>query len=217
MMGHSSADADSAASAPRRVGGASDDRTATERDGVVLVADDDEAFAETVALYLESDWDVVLAHDGDEAVEAYGPHVDVVLLDRRMPTVSGDEALSELREQDGEARIAMMTAVDPDLDIVDMDFDMYLTKPVDRDELVGAVEDLSTRATYARELQALFSLGSKLAALHSRHAADELEADERYQRLQDEFSRLHEASHDELESLDPAEFEELLQLVDEAQ
>jgi len=205
--------------APRhRDGGSTDEAESPsgDSDGVVLVVDDDEEFAETVALYLDTTWDVRLAHDGDEAVEAFGPHVDVVLLDRRMPTMSGDEALPELREQDGEARIAMMTAVDPDLDIADMDFDMYLTKPIGRDELLGAVDDLQSRTTYARELQALFSLSSKLGVLNARYSMDELEDDERYQRLQTEFARLHEQSHDELRSLNPKEFEELLQVIDES-
>lgn len=92
----------------------------------VLVVDDEGPFARTVALWLDEYWTTMVATDGEVAVQRYGPNVDAVLLDRRMPRLSGDEVLEEIRAQDGSARVAMMTALEPDLDVVDMDFDMYL-------------------------------------------------------------------------------------------
>lgn len=183
--------------------------------GVVLVVDDDEEFAETVKLWLEREWNVILASDGDEAVEQYGPHVDVVLLDRRMPTMPGDEALRKIREQEGDARIAMVTAVDPRWDIVEMDFDTYLTKPVGEDEITDTVHELFSRAQYAREIQSLFALSSKIGMLQSQYPSEELDGDDRYQRLEDEFDRVHQQSQTKLADLDGDEFEEILQLVEE--
>lgn len=194
-------------------GTAGDGHGSGDGGGIVLVADDDEDLAETVEIWLTEQWDVSLAHDGDEALETYGPHVDVVLLDRRMPTMSGDEVLPKLREREGEARVAMMTAVDPDWDVVEMPFDMYLTKPLGRAELVDAVEQLFARTQHAREVQALFALSSKLGALQTRYADPVLESDERYQRLQDEFERLHRQSRVHLADLDPEEFRRLVQIV----
>ncbi|MFB6073351.1 MAG: response regulator [Halobacterium sp.] len=200
-------------------GGAAADASNPEpgdSEGVVLVVDDDEEFAETVRLWFEPEWTTILAHDGDEAVDAYGPHVDVVLLDRRMPSMSGGEALERIREQDGDARVAILTAVGPDWDIVDMDFDMYLEKPLTREDVVDAVEELSERATYVREVQALYSLSTKLALLQDRFAADDLRDDDRYQRLLEEFDRLYEQTADRIEELDDTRFRELMQVVDEA-
>ncbi|WP_382217571.1 response regulator transcription factor [Halospeciosus flavus] len=176
-------------------------------DGVVMVVDDEE-LTETVQLWLEPHWDVVLAHDGDEAVEEYGPHVDVVLLDRRMPTVSGSTALQRIRSQDGEARVAMMTAVEPDFDIADMEFDMYVRKPVSQNELVESVTELLRRTLYIREVRALFSLGAKLGALQEQYPADDLTEDERYQSLRGEFERLESKAADRLEHLDTDDLEE---------
>lgn len=192
-----------------------DGASADDTGGTILIVDDDEAFAETVELWLADEWDTILAHDGDEAAEKFGPHVDVVLLDRRMPTVAGDEALKRIREQEGAARIAMMTAVDPDWDIVDMDFDMYLEKPLGRDDVFAAVDQLFTRAKYARELQALFSLSTKLGMLRASYDEEELEEDERFQELQAEFDRLHEKSQDRLGELNSDDFRELMQLIGE--
>ncbi|WP_430503475.1 response regulator [Haloparvum sp. PAK95] len=180
---------------------------------VVLVVDDEAQFAESVALWLEPGWDVIVANDGDEAVEKFGPHVDVVLLDRRMPSMSGDEALERIRAQDGDARVAMMTAVTPDWDIVDMDFDCYLEKPVSREEVVETADELVARTEYARELQALFSLASKIGLLRSRYPESELREDERFQRLEAEFQRVQEQSESMLADVDGEQFAELLQVV----
>ncbi|MFC7200548.1 response regulator transcription factor [Halospeciosus flavus] len=194
-------------SVPRCDGGERVGRGVERPDGVVMVVDDEE-LTETVQLWLEPHWDVVLAHDGDEAVEEYGPHVDVVLLDRRMPTVSGSTALQRIRSQDGEARVAMMTAVEPDFDIADMEFDMYVRKPVSQNELVESVTELLRRTLYIREVRALFSLGAKLGALQEQYPADDLTEDERYQSLRGEFERLESKAADRLEHLDTDDLEE---------
>jgi len=56
--------------------------------------------------------------------------VDAVLLDRRMPDVHGDEVLARLREEGCDCPVIMTTAVDPGMDILEMDFEDYLCKPV---------------------------------------------------------------------------------------
>ncbi|MFB6235245.1 MAG: response regulator [Halopenitus sp.] len=190
---------------------AADDAESNSR--VVLVVDDEAQFAESVALWLEPTWDVIVANDGDEAVEKFGPHVDAVLLDRRMPSMSGDEALERIRAQDGDARIAMMTAVTPDWDIVDMDFDCYVEKPVSREDIVETADELYARTEYARELQALFSLASKIGLLRSRYPESELREDERFQRLEAELQRVQEQSEAMLSDVDGEEFAKLLQVV----
>lgn len=72
--------------------------------------------------------------------------VDVVLLDRRLPDMMGEELIPEVREQNPDVGIAMVTAVHPDFDILDMGFDDYLTKPVDKHALTELVHTLSTRS-----------------------------------------------------------------------
>ncbi|MFC7199685.1 response regulator [Halospeciosus flavus] len=205
-----------ASGGPLSDGGGGSAETTTDG-GHVLVVDDDEAFANTVKLWLEAAWDVTLAHDGDEAVEQYGPHIDVVLLDRRMPTMAGDEALPKIREQEGDACIAMMTAVDPEWDIVEMDFDMYLTKPLDREDLIDAVEELFTWTRYARETRALFKLSSKIGTLEKRYSEEELQGDERYEKLIAERERIQQTAREEMNELSPQELKEFMQLIDDAE
>lgn len=73
------------------------------------------------------------------------------------------------REEDRDARVGMMTAVTPVCDIVDRDFDCYLGEPVSREEIIETADELFARTEYAHELQALFSLASKIGALRFRN------------------------------------------------
>jgi CheY-like chemotaxis protein len=134
----------------------------------VLLVDDDEDLADTFTVWLEQEgYDVRTAYGGAAALERLDQSVDILLLDRRMPEVTGDEVLRAARDRPGDYQISMLTAVAPAADILDLPFDEYLTKPVPRQELLGAVERLETRASLDTELQELFRLTSKLSALET--------------------------------------------------
>ncbi|GAB7093613.1 response regulator [Halolamina litorea] len=154
----------------------------------VLVVDDEEAFAESAALWLDADYDVRVATDGNEAVERYDHEVDAVLLDRRMPGMAGDEALTRIDAAPGDAGIAMMSAVEPDYDVIDMPFDDYLRKPVAKADILGTTEKLARRSNYPDELRELFALVSTIEALGERYPRHELETDERHTELVDELA-----------------------------
>lgn len=176
---------------------------------VLLVVDDDEAFAETIEIWLEPEMVVRVAHDGAEAVEAYGPDVDVVVLDRKMPMMSGDEALERIRAQAGDPSVAVMTAISPNESIVAMDFDTYLQKPVMKDELVGAIERLRERIRYPDEVRRLFSIRSKVVAFRETHSEKQLAESEPYRRLTAEFDRLFERASEQVAALDDDEISRL--------
>jgi len=117
---------------------------------VVLVVDDETDLADSDASLLGDDYDVRVAYGGEAALQADDESVAVVLLDRRMPGFSGDEVVERIRERPGQALVAMVTAVDPDFDVVGMGFDDYVTTPVTREELVATVESLRLRGPIAR-------------------------------------------------------------------
>jgi DNA-binding response OmpR family regulator len=47
-----------------------------------------------------------------------------------MPDLSGDEVLTRIREDADDSKVGKPTAVDPDLEILSVDVDDYLTKPI---------------------------------------------------------------------------------------
>lgn len=168
----------------------------------VLVVDDEPNVVEAYALWLDDEYDVRTAEGGAEALEKVDGTVDAVLLDRRMPQMSGDEVLAEMRERDLDVRVAMVTAVDPDFDIVDMSFDAYLTKPVTKPDLVETVEQLTTLSEYASGVREQFALAEKRAVLEMEMSEAELEASDEYAELTRELEELESETDERAGELD---------------
>jgi len=169
---------------------------------MVLVVEDEPDLADLYATWLRDDYRVRVAYGGREALEELDEEVDVVLLDRRMPDLSGDEALEAIRERDVGCRVAMVTAVEPDFDIVAMGFDDYLVKPVSRDSLKDTVENLLRRNSYDDGIQELFALASKKALLESEKDAATLEEHAEYQELTERVQNLRAELDETLTAFD---------------
>lgn len=171
----------------------------------VLVVDDERAIVDGHAARLESRYDVRTAYDGREAIEQLDDSVDVVLLDRRMPGLTGEEVLARVRDRDLRCRVAMLTGVEPSFDIIDMGFDDYLRKPISKEELLETVDRMVRRARYDDRLQEFFSLASKAAVLETEHDHVELERNSEYVALKAELSRLRESLDETLDELSTEE------------
>jgi response regulator RpfG family c-di-GMP phosphodiesterase len=177
----------------------------SENTNTVLVVDDEPNVAEGYALWLEDDYDVRVATGGEEALETLSD-ADAVLLDRRMPGMSGDEVLERIHEGDYDCRVAMVTAVDPDFDIIDMPFDAYLTKPVEREDLRATVDQLLTLSEYDETVQEQFRLAEKRATLEMKKPRSELEESAEYKALTERLEELEETTTDIVESMDHETF-----------
>jgi len=178
----------------------------------VLVVDDERDIADLYSTWMEGEYDVRTAYGAEEALDEASEAVDVVFLDRQMPEMNGDEVLEVLRERALECRVVMVTAVDPDFDIVDMPFDDYLTKPVMLDDLHGAVDRMLTRENYDERMQEFFSLASKKATLEAEKDRVELQSNDEYEELESEVEHLREEADESVSDLSDAEdFETLFQ------
>jgi DNA-binding response OmpR family regulator len=146
----------------------------------VLVVDDEKEVADAYALRLRDVCDAETAYGGEEALSVVESDTfDLILLDRRMPEMSGDDVLRRLDEQGFEGRVIMLTAIDPGFDVLDLPFDDYLRKPVEREGLVAAIDHHRTVLAYEL-LGEYFSIESKRAVLESEIPAEERESHERY-------------------------------------
>ncbi|WP_313695057.1 response regulator transcription factor [Halorarum halobium] len=169
---------------------------------VVLVVEDEPDLADLYAAWLGDEYEVRTAYGGHEALEQLDEDVDIVLLDRRMPGLSGDEVLVAVRERGIECRVAMVTAVEPDFDIVAMGFDDYLVKPVTRGALTETVEGLFRRSEYDSDVQTYFALASKKAVLESEKGRAALEESEEYDYLDAQLRDLRENLDDSVANFD---------------
>jgi two-component system, OmpR family, alkaline phosphatase synthesis response regulator PhoP len=145
--------------------------SAAARRARVLIADDNEPNRELLEAYLaEIDCEIATAVDGADTMDkvaAFGP--DVILLDVMMPKLSGFEVCQRLKGDPATSpiMILMVTALGELGDIeraVEAGTDDFLSKPVNRVELVKRVENM----------------------LKLRHVSDELERLRRYIRTMDD-------------------------------
>jgi len=178
----------------------------SDQSPTVLVVDDEQQVADAYALRLQMEYDdVQKAYGGEEALASVDETVDVVLLDRRMPDYSGGEVLDQMRERGLGCSVIMVTAVDPDFDIVDMPFDDYLCKPVEKEALFDAIEQQLTEREYDDDMQKYFSVVSKIGVLEAQKPSYELEESEEYLELKRRADELREDLDQTVQDFDDVE------------
>jgi len=117
----------------------------------VLVVEDHAEMAETVAVGLRrAHMAVDVALDGPSGLDrALTNGYDVIVLDRDLPGMHGDEICAELVAAGCRSRVLMLTAAAANEDLVDglgLGADDYLPKPFDFPVLVARIGALARRA-----------------------------------------------------------------------
>ena len=157
----------------------------------VLIVDDEPALLDLYETWLaDLEVAIIRANCGAEALERCHEGIDVVLLDRHMPRLSGDELLHELRDRGFDPRVAFVSAATPDVRIVDLDIDAYLTKPVAREMYVDLVQSLLRRESLPETTDRYLSNLSKRAALLETESRSALRNEPAYTALEEELSRM---------------------------
>jgi two-component system, response regulator YesN len=110
----------------------------------LLLVDDDREFRREFAASL-SDYDVIQASDGKEAIEilSHPNEINLVIMDVFMPGLSGTEALRQMRKNWPELAIIILTGYsskDIAVDALKGHADDYLEKPVDVEKARGIIE-----------------------------------------------------------------------------
>jgi DNA-binding response OmpR family regulator len=117
----------------------------------VLVIEDDEEMAQAIAFGLRQNGMAVdVAFDGNAGLSrSLVNDYDVVVLDRDLPGMHGDEICARLADSDCRSRVLMLTAASTIEDLVDglgLGADDYLPKPFDFPVLVARIGALTRRA-----------------------------------------------------------------------
>jgi len=121
----------------------------------VLVVEDERRLADAIARGLRREGMAVdVAPDGADAIEkANLVRYDVMVLDRDLPEVHGDQVCALVREQKPETRIIMLTAASEVEELVAglaLGADDYMAKPFRFEELVARIRALGRRAAPSR-------------------------------------------------------------------
>jgi len=129
----------------------------------VLVVDDERALVGMVASLLgEEGYEIVTAYDGETALRRHAEESpDLVILDRKLPKISGDEVCKRIRASSS-TPILMLTGergAEERAKLLDLGADDYLEKPFSGRELRSRVRALLRRAAPAASKQAAASVG----------------------------------------------------------
>lgn len=124
----------------------------------ILIVDDDRAMVGMVAALLgEEGYDVATAYDGEQAIRRHrDDQPDLVVLDRRLPRVDGDEVCRQIRAS-GDTPILMLTGEkgsEERAKLLDAGADDYLEKPFAPKELRARVRALLRRGGGTRRAAA---------------------------------------------------------------
>ncbi len=127
------------------------------------MVDDERALVGMVASLLgEEGYEMVTAYDGETALRRHAEESpDLVILDRKLPKLSGDEVCKRIRAS-STTPILMLTGergADERAKLLDLGADDYLEKPFSARELRSRVRALLRRATSTASKQAAASVG----------------------------------------------------------
>ena len=130
----------------------------------ILIADDHPIVRQGLAAVLDREKDLKVvgqAGNGDEAVsEAARLHPDVILMDLQMPVMDGVEAIQQIKQEDPDVGIIILTTYDTDENIfrgVEAGARAYLLKDSPPEEVLKAI-----RAVHRGESLIQLSVASRL-------------------------------------------------------
>ena len=117
----------------------------------ILIVEDERAVARGLEYALEDEgFDVLLAETGNNALElARTQNPNLILLDLRLPDISGFDVCRKLRQEGKRQPILMLTALDEPVDKVlglELGADDYVVKPYNLRELIARIRALMRRA-----------------------------------------------------------------------
>lgn len=123
---------------------------AKEKQGKVLVIDDEKGPRESLRMLLKLDYDVFCADRVDDGIKLLKQkHPDLVIMDIRMPDKTGIEGLKEIREIDANVSIIMLTGygeLETAQGAIRYGANDYFQKPFDTDEMMAIVKKYVDRA-----------------------------------------------------------------------
>src|SRR2546422_5607306 len=132
----------------------------------ILIIDDDQSLLESYTVLLEDEFQVSTAESGEKGLEVLR-HEDVhlILLDVRLPDISGIEVLRRIKALDENADVIMITAVKDvrvAVEAIKLGAYDYLEKPFEIDEILALLRRTLEHQTLLREVLYLRDLRAEV-------------------------------------------------------
>lgn len=125
----------------------------------ILLVDDEMVQRELLKGFLENQgYEVIVSADGRQALEIFAvTPVALVLLDHKMPGMTGDEVLARMKEINPEIRALMITAygdVDTAVKVMKLGADDFLSKPVNLESLLAKIRKIEQDILVEQDVRA---------------------------------------------------------------
>lgn len=122
---------------------------------ILIVDDDDQLRQSFEKLLSEEDYEVISAETGQQGIEAVRENVpDLVIMDVRMPGMSGLEAYREMRKLDPKLPVIIMTAfstMDTAIEATKLGAFEYITKPFEIPDVLNIIEQALEAGRFMRD------------------------------------------------------------------
>ncbi|MEW6673184.1 MAG: sigma-54 dependent transcriptional regulator [Thermodesulfobacteriota bacterium] len=122
----------------------------------ILVVDDERGVRESFNMVLKDHYQVLMAQNGSEAVDIFSKnHIDLVLLDIRLPDVDGVDLLRRLKEIDPDVEVIMVTAVkaiQTAVQAIKSGAYEYIIKPFDVEEVLTVINRALEKRRLVKEV-----------------------------------------------------------------
>ena len=134
------------AGVPQQAAGARVDGELAETSAFTVLVVDHEAQIRSFLTRALSQYKVIEAGDGNEALEIIqNTPPDLVIADIRMPDMDGFALLGRLRESDPNVPVVAISGFASEEDVIEYDFDGFLAKPIDLETMMQTVEKSLSR------------------------------------------------------------------------
>lgn len=154
----------------------------------VLLAEGEPALSTLYARWLSERYAVQTVESGASVLEALDGAVDVLVLNRLLPDRASADVLEQVSRRAPDCGVLVVTTQPPDVDVLDLPFDDYLLKPVDRFTLHEGVEYALEQAAADPAVREYDRLLTKRRLIESEKTADTLSNAERYAALLDRIA-----------------------------
>lgn len=157
----------------------------------VLIVEDNREVARVYEAWLANDFDVTVTFRGADAIDilAESDH-DILILDRRLPDMDGDAVLASLEARGYTGYCIMITGTVPNLDIIDLSIDGYLTKPITKQELIQTIARLQSVGVYDMAMREYYSLVQKKAVLTAHGRFESIDNIDEFEMINEQIERI---------------------------
>lgn len=156
----------------------------------VLIVEDEPSLAELFSHRLEDDYDTTIANHAGDAIAHIDAETDYVFLDRKLPGMSGDKVLEYIVENSFDANVIIVSAINPDQNVIHDVYDEYLVKSVDEGELREAIDRVDMKNRLIELLGKYVRKAETWEAVRSRLNTPESDANVDLAMIEDDLDEL---------------------------